>query len=135
MSKDKQNFSIQSECAAAYTDPRGPTYSVGFDVQSAGKDLIYTVHSNTKLRTLKHHIADCAMSLTSFGKKYYVGAKLEDTILIGKRLKFVMNAGQMRGSGEVAYGGTFEATLRGKTTLALLQRKEDGNGSKESSET
>ncbi|KAJ9163043.1 hypothetical protein P3X46_022762 [Hevea brasiliensis] len=95
MSKDKQNFSIQSECAAAYTDPRGPTYSVGFDVQSAGKDLIYTVHSNTKLRTLKHHIADY-------------------TILIGKRLKFVMNAGQMRGSGEVAYGGTFEATLRGQ---------------------
>ncbi|KAF2318117.1 hypothetical protein GH714_041464 [Hevea brasiliensis] len=39
---------------------------------------------------------------------------LIDTILIGKRLKFVMNAGQMRGSGEVAYGGTFEATLRGQ---------------------
>ncbi|KAF2310582.1 hypothetical protein GH714_014918 [Hevea brasiliensis] len=114
MSKDKQNFSIQSECAAAYTDSRGPTYSVGIDVQSAGKDLIYTVHSNTKLRTLKYHMPDCAVSLTSFGKKYYVGAKIEDNILIGKRLKFVMNAGQMRGPGQVAYGGTFEATLRGR---------------------
>ncbi|OAY31505.1 translocase of chloroplast 90, chloroplastic isoform X2 [Manihot esculenta] len=114
MCKDKQNFSIQSECAAAYTDPRGPTYSVGFDVQSAGKDIIYTVHGNTKLATLKHNNADCAVSLTSFGKKYYVGAKIEDNILIGKRLKFVMNAGQMRGRGQVAYGGTFEATLRGQ---------------------
>ncbi|KAG8652012.1 translocase of chloroplast 90, chloroplastic isoform X2 [Manihot esculenta] len=114
MSKDKQNFSIQSECVAAYTDPRGPTYSLGFDVQSAGKDLIYTVHSNTKLKTLKHHITECAMSLTCFGENYYVGTKLEDTILIGKRLKFIMNAGQMRSSGQVAYGGTFEATLRGR---------------------
>ncbi|XP_002530763.2 translocase of chloroplast 90, chloroplastic isoform X2 [Ricinus communis] len=114
MTKDKQHFSIQSECAAAYKDPKGPTYSVGFDVQSSGKDLIYTVHSDTKLRILRHNIADCAVSLTSFGNKYYVGAKLEDAILIGKRLKFVMNAGQMRGPGQVAYGGTLEATLKGR---------------------
>lgn len=112
-SKDKQDFSIQSECAAAYVDPRGPTYSVGLDIQSAGKDLIYTVHSNTKLRNLKCNVTDCGVSLTSFGNKYYIGAKLEDTISVGKRLKLVMNAGQMRGLGQVAYGGSFDATLRG----------------------
>ncbi|RVW43790.1 Translocase of chloroplast 90, chloroplastic [Vitis vinifera] len=107
MSKDKQDFSIQSECAAVYTDPRGPNYFVGLDVQSAGKDLIYTVHSNTKMRNLKHNLTECGFSMTSFRNKYCVGAKLEDTISIGKRLKFVMNVGQMGGLEQVAYGGSF----------------------------
>ncbi|KAL9398480.1 hypothetical protein Peur_007441 [Populus x canadensis] len=113
MSKDKQDFSIQSECAAAYADPRGRTYSVGLDVQSSGKGTIYTVHSNTKLKNLKQNVTECGVSLTSFGNKYYVGTKLEDTMLVGKQLKFVVNAGQMRCSEQVAYGGTLEATLRG----------------------
>ncbi|KAK9268381.1 hypothetical protein L1049_000130 [Liquidambar formosana] len=114
MSKDKRDFSIQSECAAAYVDPRGPTYCVGLDVQSSGKDLIYTVHSNTKLRNFKYNLTECGVSLMSFGNKYYVGAKLEDTISVGKRMKFLMNAGRMGGLGQVACGGSFEATLRGR---------------------
>ncbi|XP_027330999.1 translocase of chloroplast 90, chloroplastic isoform X2 [Abrus precatorius] len=114
MNKNKQDFSIQSECAAAYFDPWGPTYSLGIDVQSTEKDLVYTVHSNTKLKNIKHNITDCGVSLTSFAKKYYVGAKLEDTVLVGKRLKFVLNAGRMEGSGQAAYGGSFGASLRGE---------------------
>lgn len=135
MSKDKQSFNIQSECAAAYKDPRGPIYSVGLNVQSAESDLIYTVHSNTKWKNLKYNITDCGVSLTSFRDKYYVGTKLEDTVLAGKRLKFMMNVGQMVGHGQAAYGGSFEATLRGKdypvrndyvslTTTALSLDKE-----------
>ncbi|KAB2618562.1 translocase of chloroplast 90 [Pyrus ussuriensis x Pyrus communis] len=114
MSKDKQDFSIQSECAAAYLDPNGTTYSVGLDVQSASKDTIYTLHSNAKLRKLWHNVAESGFSLTSFGNKYYIGGKLEDTISVGKRLKFVMNVGQMMGPEQVAYGGGVEATLRGR---------------------
>ncbi|KAM1809139.1 hypothetical protein ACFX12_026083 [Malus domestica] len=114
MSKDKQDFSIQSECAAAYLDPNGTAYSVGLDVQSAGRDTIYTLHGNTKLRKLWHNVAESGFSLTSFGNKYYIGGKLEDTISVGKRLKFVMNVGQMMGPEQVAYGGGVEATLRGR---------------------
>uniref|UniRef100_A0A5B6Z0T5 AIG1-type G domain-containing protein n=1 Tax=Davidia involucrata TaxID=16924 RepID=A0A5B6Z0T5_DAVIN len=114
ISKDKQDFSIQSECVAAIMDPRRPTCSVGLNVQSAGKDMIYTVHSNMKLKNLKHNVTECGVSVSSFGNKYYVGAKLEDSVSVGKRLKFVMNAGQMGGVGQVAYGGSLEATLKGR---------------------
>ncbi|KAL5547741.1 hypothetical protein UlMin_002972 [Ulmus minor] len=114
ISKDKQDFSIQSECAAAYSDSRRTTYSVGLDVQSAGKDLIYTLNSNTKLTDMWHNNPECGVSLTSFGNKYYLGAKLEDSISVGKRLKFLVNAGRMGGSGQVAYGGSIEAILRGR---------------------
>lgn len=113
ITKDKHDFNIHSESAAAYVDPEGPTYCIGLDVQSSGKDMIYTVHGNTKLRNFKHNVTDCGVSLTSFGNKNYVGAKLEDSLLVGKRLKLVMNAGRMGGSGQVAYGGSFEAILRG----------------------
>lgn len=124
MSKDKQDFSIQSECSAAYTNSRGTVHSVGLDVQSAGKDTIYTFHSNKKRSSQKklwEDVCDGGVSLTSFGDKYYFGAKLEETVSIGKRLKFLMNAGQMVNASklmvdpeQVAYGGSVEATLRGR---------------------
>lgn len=114
MNKNKQDFSIQSECAAAYMDTRGLTNSIGVDIHSAGgRDMICTIHGNTKLRNIKYNIADCGVSVTSFAKKYYLGAKIEDTLLVGKRLKFVLNAGQVVGAGQVAYGGNFEAIIRG----------------------
>ncbi|TXG61889.1 hypothetical protein EZV62_013252 [Acer yangbiense] len=108
MSKDKQDFSIHSECAA------GPSSAYVRAGPASGKDMIYTVHSNTKLRNFKHNVTDCGVSLTSFRNNYYVGAKLEDTLLVGKRLKLVMNGGRMGGGGQVAYGGNVEATLRGR---------------------
>ncbi|KAF8393142.1 hypothetical protein HHK36_021383 [Tetracentron sinense] len=114
MSKDKHDFGIQNECAAAYTDPKGLTGCVGLNVQSAGKDLVCTARGDTKLRNLKHNMIACGVSVMSFGNKYYVGTKLEDTVSIGKRVKLVMNAGRMGGLGQVAYGGSFEAALRGR---------------------
>ncbi|XAR66850.1 Small monomeric GTPase [Bertholletia excelsa] len=114
MSKDKQDFNIQSECTAVYVDPEGPTYVIGLDVQSAAKDLVYTVHTSAKLRYLNHNITKCGVSVVSFGNNYYVGAKLEDSLSIGKRLKFGVNAGRMGDLGQVAYGGSLEATLRGR---------------------
>ena len=83
-------------------------------MQSTAKNLIYTLHSNAKLRTLKHNLTECGVLVTSFGKKYYVGAKLEDSILVRKRLKLLMNAGCMGLPGQAAYGGNLEATLMGR---------------------
>ncbi|KAI6682306.1 hypothetical protein NL676_036187 [Syzygium grande] len=114
MSKEKNDFSIHSECSAVYKAASGPSYSVGLDVQSAGKDLIYTVHSNTKLSKLKHNITECGVSLTRIGDKCYAGAKIEDTMHIGRRVKLVVNAGRLGGAEQVAYGGSFEATVRGR---------------------
>ncbi|XP_031401969.1 translocase of chloroplast 90, chloroplastic isoform X1 [Punica granatum] len=118
LSKDKNDFSVHSECGVAYRALSGPSYSVGLDVQSAGgKDLICTVRSGAKLRNFlkKHNVANCGVSLTSFKNKYYLGAKIEDQVYVGKRLKFVANAGRLGGpAGKVAYGGGLEATLRGR---------------------
>ncbi|PHT42482.1 Translocase of chloroplast 90, chloroplastic [Capsicum baccatum] len=114
MSKDKQDLSIQSEFAAAFTYPGRPTYIVGVDVQSANKELICTIHSNAKVRTLRTNVTECGISVIPFGDKCFLGAKCEDSFSIGKRLKFNVNAGRMGGDGQAAYGGSFAATLRGR---------------------
>ncbi|XP_074274024.1 translocase of chloroplast 90, chloroplastic isoform X2 [Silene latifolia] len=114
MSKDKHDFSIHSQCAAAYTDPRGPTYSAGLDIQSSGGDMIYTVHSHAKSGMVKYNVAQCGVCMTSFQNKYYIGTKLEDSLFIGKRLKVLMNGGRIGGGGQVAYGGGVDACIRGK---------------------
>nr|XP_043621333.1 translocase of chloroplast 90, chloroplastic [Erigeron canadensis] len=114
ISKDKQDLNVHSECCATYVDPRGPTYGAALDVQSSGKDLIYTLHGNTKLRVVERNIAECGVSLLSFGKCYYAGAKIEDSFLIGKRVKFLVNGGRMSGCEQVAYGGSLQAVIRGR---------------------
>ncbi|XP_022143112.1 translocase of chloroplast 90, chloroplastic isoform X2 [Momordica charantia] len=114
LSMDKHVFNIQSECAASYIDSRGSSYTLGLDVQSSGADRMYTVHSNARLRSIKHNHPEIGVSMTSFKRNCYYGAKLEDTVHIGKRVKFVATAGRIEGPGQVAYGGSIEATLRGR---------------------
>ncbi|XP_010687870.1 translocase of chloroplast 90, chloroplastic isoform X1 [Beta vulgaris subsp. vulgaris] len=114
MSKDKNDFSIHSECAASYTDPKGPTYSAGLDIQSSGQDMLYTVRSHAKSGKWKHNVGGCGVSVISFQNKYYVGSKLENVLHIGKRLKLEVNAGQLVGAGQAAYGGNLEATITGR---------------------
>jgi len=115
MSKDKHDLSIHSQSAVAFADPRGPTYSAGLDVQSSGNEMIYTIHSHAKLGNMKHNVPGCGLSVMSFQKKHYIGMKVEDTLLVGKRLKLAMNAGRMGVDGQAAaYGGSLEATIRGR---------------------
>ncbi|KAL8129611.1 hypothetical protein V2J09_018766 [Rumex salicifolius] len=116
MSKDKQDLSIQSECSAAYINPKGgPTYIVGLDLQSTGnKDLMCTLRSNAQLRSMKCNVSGCGVSVTSYQNKHYIGAKLENTLSISKRVKLALNAGRVDGQGQSAYGGSLEGTLRGK---------------------
>lgn len=114
LSKEKQDFSFQSECAAVYASSQGPNYCVGVDVQSAGQDLIYTIHNSTKFRNLLQSVTECGVSVTSVGGKFYTGAKLENAVSVGKRLELIMNAGRMSGQEQVAHGGTLRATLRGR---------------------
>ncbi|KAF8113437.1 hypothetical protein N665_0050s0085 [Sinapis alba] len=115
VSRDKQRFTIYSETNAAYTtDSRIQTFSVAADVQSSGDDLVCSFHGGTKLKTFNHNTTDLGVALTSFGGKYYLAGKLEDSLLVGKRVKLTVNAGQMKGSGETAHGGSFEASIRGR---------------------
>ncbi|KAL6642368.1 hypothetical protein ACP70R_020549 [Stipagrostis hirtigluma subsp. patula] len=114
MRKDKEDMYIQSECSVSYSDQRGCSVIGGMDIQTASRDLVCTVHGDAKFRNLSWNTTGGGISVTKFGKNYFSGAKLEDSVTIGKRVQLVANAGRMAGCGQVADGGGVEITLRGK---------------------
>ncbi|GER51595.1 translocase of chloroplast [Striga asiatica] len=114
MSKDKQDFNIQSESTLGFFGRGGSTYTLGFDVQSAGRELICTARTNAKMRNFGCNLTECGISLTSFGDQWYYGTKVVNTLLAGKRMDFRVNAGGMRGGGKAVFGGSLETTLKGK---------------------
>jgi len=87
---------------------------MGMDMQTASRDLVCTIHGDAKFHNLPWNTTGGGISVTKFGNKYFAGAKLEDSVTIGKRVKLVANAGRMAGCGQVAHGGGVEITARGK---------------------
>ncbi|XP_051185533.1 translocase of chloroplast 90, chloroplastic [Lolium perenne] len=114
MRKDKEDMYIQSECSVSYADQSGYSLMGGMDMQTASKDLVCTVHGVAKFRNLAWNTTGGGISVTKFGTRYFSGAKLEDSVIIGKRVQLVANAGRMVGGGQVADGGGLEVTVRGK---------------------
>lgn len=114
VSKDKKEFAIQAESVVKYVEPRGHTLLSGVDIQTSGKDLIYTVHGDAKFRNFRFNTTGGGLSVTKFGGVYFIGAKLEDSISVGRRFLLMLNTGRMGGCGQVAYGGGLEATIRGR---------------------
>jgi len=114
MRKDKEDMYVNSECSVSYSDQRGCSLIGGMDMQTASKDLLCTVHGDAKFRNLPWNTTGGGISVTKFGNKYFAGAKLEDSVTIGKRVQLVANAGRIAGCGQVAHGGGMEITARGK---------------------
>ncbi|XP_074564456.1 translocase of chloroplast 90, chloroplastic-like isoform X2 [Curcuma longa] len=114
MRKDKEDFSIQSECIVGFTDPKCYSLLTEVDLQTAAKDLVCTVHGNAKFRNFKRNTTGGGLSVMKYGNMYFIGGKLENSLIIGRRCKIAANAGQIQGCGQVASGAGIEATLRGK---------------------
>ncbi|KAF3782809.1 Translocase of chloroplast 90 [Nymphaea thermarum] len=114
MNKEKQNFNFQSDCMAAYMTENGASSYGGLDVQATNENLLCTVRGDSKVRAFMHNKIGGAVSLTSVDGNLFVGAKVEDSLLIKKWLKLVLNAGGIAGQGEAACGGSLEMSLRGR---------------------
>uniref|UniRef100_A0A0D6QRH9 Translocase of chloroplast 159/132 membrane anchor domain-containing protein n=1 Tax=Araucaria cunninghamii TaxID=56994 RepID=A0A0D6QRH9_ARACU len=114
ITKDKKEANLQLECAASLKHGEHSSTLAGFDVQTLGKSLAYTLRSETRFSNFKRNKTAGGLSLSYLGNTLAGGMKLEDTLMVGKRLKFVVNGGAMVGGRDVAYGGSLEATLRDK---------------------
>ncbi|KAF3325881.1 translocase of chloroplast 90 [Carex littledalei] len=115
-SKDKSDFTIQSECTGQYTNPEGAhTILTGIEIQTTGqRDLVYRVHGDAVFKTFSWNKAGGGFSVTKLGNMYFTGAKLEDFVNLGKRFQLVLNSGRLWGNGQVAHGGTIEAMIKGR---------------------
>lgn len=114
VTKDKKDANLQMEIASSVKHGDGKATSVGFDMQTVGKDMAYTLRSETRFCNFRKNKATAGLSITALGDAITAGLKLEDKLIVNKRIRLVMTGGAMTGRGDVAYGGSLEATLRDK---------------------
>ncbi|XP_042501413.1 translocase of chloroplast 120, chloroplastic-like [Macadamia integrifolia] len=127
VTKDKKEANVQMELAGSVKHGEGKATSLGFDMQTVGKDMAYTLRSETRFSNFRHNKTAAGLSVTLLGDALSAGVKVEDKLIVNKRFRLVMTGGAMTGRGDVAYGGSLEATLRDKdyplgrllTTLGL----------------
>lgn len=114
VTKDKKDANLQMEIASSIKHGEGKATSLGFDLQTLGKDMAYTVRSETLFSNYRRNKASAGLSATLLGDALTAGVKVEDKLIVNKRFRLVMSGGAMTGRGDVAYGGCLEATLRDK---------------------
>ncbi|TKY67687.1 Translocase 132 [Spatholobus suberectus] len=114
VTKDKKDANIQMEIASSVKHGEGKATSLGFDMQTVGKDLAYTLRSETRFTNFRRNKATAGLSFTLLGDALSAGMKIEDKLVTSKRFKLVISGGAMAGRGDIAYGGSLEAQLRDK---------------------
>ncbi|VFQ84049.1 unnamed protein product [Cuscuta campestris] len=114
VSKDKKDSNLQMEMASSLKHGGGKVTSLGFDMQSLGKDVAYTFRAETKFINFRKNKASAGLSACLLGDALTAGVKVEDKLIVSKRGQVVISGGAMFGRGDVAYGGSLEATLRDK---------------------
>ncbi|GKV20973.1 hypothetical protein SLEP1_g31011 [Rubroshorea leprosula] len=114
VTKDKKDANVQMELASSLMHGEGKATSLGFDMQTVGKDLAYTLRSETRFSNFRKNKATAGLSVTLLGDALSAGLKVEDKFIPNKRLQVVMTGGAMTSWGDVAYGGSLEAQLRDK---------------------
>uniref|UniRef100_A0A6N2LKB4 AIG1-type G domain-containing protein n=1 Tax=Salix viminalis TaxID=40686 RepID=A0A6N2LKB4_SALVM len=114
VTKDKKDASVQMELASSVKHGEGKATSLGFDMQTVGKDLAYTLRGETRFSNFRKNKATAGLSVTLLGDVLSAGVKVEDKLIAGKRFQMVMSGGAMTGRGDVAYGGSLEVQLRDK---------------------
>ncbi|XP_047324178.1 translocase of chloroplast 120, chloroplastic-like [Impatiens glandulifera] len=114
LTKDKKDSTLQMELSSSLKHGEGKATSLGFDMQTLGKDMAYTLRGETRLSNRRRNKFSTGVSATLLGDSVTAGLKLEDKLIVNKRFRMVLSGGAMAGQSDVAYGGSLEATLRDK---------------------
>lgn len=112
VTKDKKDANVQMEVASSLKHGEGKATSIGFDMQTVGKDLAYTLRSETRFSSFRRNKATAGLSVTHLGDSLSAGVKVEDKLIVNKRFRVVVTGGAMTSRGDAAYGGSLEAQLR-----------------------
>ncbi|KAL9258088.1 Translocase of chloroplast 132, chloroplastic-like protein [Drosera capensis] len=114
ISKDKKDINLQVEVASSIKHGEGNSTMLALDMQSAGKDMAYTLRSETRFHNHTRNKATAGLSFTVLGNLITAGMKFEDKLAVRKRLRLVLSAGALASRNDVAFGGSLEGTLRDK---------------------
>ncbi|CAJ2642635.1 unnamed protein product [Trifolium pratense] len=114
VTKDKKDANVHMEMASSVKYGEGKQTSLAFDMQTVGKDLAYTLGSETKFCNFRRNKATAGLTFTRLGDAMSAGVKVEDKFIANKQFELVIAGGAMAGHDDVVYGGSLEAQLRDK---------------------
>ncbi|MQL90403.1 hypothetical protein Taro_023002 [Colocasia esculenta] len=114
VTKDKKEFSIHLDSAVSVKHDGNGSSLAGFDIQTVGKQLAYIFRCESKFKNLKKNTTAAGISVTFLGESIATGLKVDDQLLIGKRVGLVVSSGAVRAQGDTAYGANLEVRLRDK---------------------
>jgi len=112
VTKDKKEFNIHLDSAVSSKHGENNSSVLGFDIQTISKQIAYIVRGESKFRNLKKNKATAGISLTFLGENMAIGVKLEDQIILNKRLVLVCSSGTVRSQKDITYGTNLEVRLR-----------------------
>lgn len=114
VTKDKKdaNLTLEVEGSLKHSDKLISTS--GLDIQTVGKQLAYTVRSETRWKNRPNNKTAGGLSASYVGGSVAVGAKVEDRWKIKEGTKLIVSCGAITAKGDVAYGGNLEGVVRHK---------------------
>ncbi|KAK8546071.1 hypothetical protein V6N13_067309 [Hibiscus sabdariffa] len=112
LTKDKKEFNIHLDSSVSAKHGENGSTMAGFDIQNVGKQLAYVLRGETKFKNLKKNKTAAGFSVTFLGENVATGLKLEDQVVVGKRLMLIGSTGAVRSKDDAAYGANLEMQLR-----------------------
>ncbi|KAL9247174.1 hypothetical protein vseg_020633 [Gypsophila vaccaria] len=112
LNKDKKDFNVHLDSAVSAKHGENGSSLLGFDVQTIGKQYAYIVRGESKFKNLKKNKTAAGVTVTFLGENVATGVKVEDQIILGKRLVLLGSTGTVRSQKDAAYGANLEVRLR-----------------------
>lgn len=114
--KKESQLSLEGKTTIRHGREDSSPLTIGsVEVQSAGKDTVVNLQTESVFSTMRRNKAAAGFLLAVMGASGPCsGFKLEDRMVISKQLKATASAGIVRGGGLAAWGGQLEVNLRDK---------------------
>lgn len=114
LTKDKRLLNMHLTSSASTKHGEKGSSMAGIDIETIGKQLAYTLKTETKMRNFKVNKSAAGISISFLAGNVITGFKVEDQVAVGKNLTLVGTTGFSLCQSDAAYGANLAIHYKGK---------------------
>lgn len=114
LTKDKRVLNMHLTSSASTKHGEKGSSMVGLDIETIGKQLAYTLKTETKMKNFKVNKSAAGISISFLAGNVITGFKVEDQVAVGKNLILVGTTGFSLCQSDAAYGANLSVRYKGK---------------------
>lgn len=114
LTKDKRVLNMHLTSSASTKHGEKGSSMAGLDIETIGKQLAYTLKTETKMKIFKVNKSAAGISISLLAGNVITGFKVEDHLAVGKNLTFVGTTGFSLCQSDAAYGANLAIRYKGK---------------------